>query len=173
MQVAYAIGVVKPVSVMVDTFGTATVDEGKIIKAVEQVFDLTPKGIIDKLNHEINAGLADPKIIARLADLGGDGLEINATLGQLLDNLGALGGVGPAGAEVFEAGAEGADLFGRVVSEFDDAELFAVGVEFVDQFGGDFDLAAVEIKLSTPHPSPLPGRGGEGGVSKAAGGILD
>ena len=50
MQVAYAIGVVKPVSVMVDTFGTATVDEGKIIKAVEQVFDLTPKGIIDALD---------------------------------------------------------------------------------------------------------------------------
>ena len=50
VQVAYAIGVVKPVSVMVDTFGTATVDEGKIIKAVEQVFDLTPKGIIDALD---------------------------------------------------------------------------------------------------------------------------
>jgi S-adenosylmethionine synthetase len=41
---------VKPVSVMVDTFGTASVDEGKIIKAVEQVFDLTPKGIIDALD---------------------------------------------------------------------------------------------------------------------------
>jgi S-adenosylmethionine synthetase len=50
VQVAYAIGVVKPVSVMVDTFGTATVDEGKIIKAVETVFDLTPKGIIDALD---------------------------------------------------------------------------------------------------------------------------
>src|ERR1035437_6007642 len=50
VQIAYAIGVVKPVSVMVDTFGTATVDEGKIIKAVEQVFDLTPRGIIDALD---------------------------------------------------------------------------------------------------------------------------
>ena len=50
VQVAYAIGVVKPVSVMVDTFGTAAVDEGRIIKAVEQVFDLTPKGIIDALD---------------------------------------------------------------------------------------------------------------------------
>jgi S-adenosylmethionine synthetase len=50
VQVAYAIGVVKPVSVMVDTFGTATVDEKKIMKAVEQVFDLTPKGIIDALD---------------------------------------------------------------------------------------------------------------------------
>ena len=50
VQVAYAIGVVNPVSVMVDTFGTASVDERKIMKAVEQVFDLTPKGIIDALD---------------------------------------------------------------------------------------------------------------------------
>ncbi len=50
VQVAYAIGVVKPVSVMVDTFGTATVDEAKIINAVGQVFDLTPRGIIDALD---------------------------------------------------------------------------------------------------------------------------
>ena len=50
VQVAYAIGVVKPVSVMVDTFGTGTVDEKKIMKAVETVFDLTPKGIIDALD---------------------------------------------------------------------------------------------------------------------------
>ncbi|MFI5246428.1 MAG: methionine adenosyltransferase domain-containing protein, partial [Gemmatimonadales bacterium] len=49
VQVAYAIGVVRPVSVMVDTFGTSTVDEGKIVRAVDQVFDLTPKGIIDAL----------------------------------------------------------------------------------------------------------------------------
>jgi S-adenosylmethionine synthetase len=42
--------IVKPVSVMVDTFGTATVPEGKIIRAVERVFDLTPKGIIDALD---------------------------------------------------------------------------------------------------------------------------
>jgi S-adenosylmethionine synthetase len=50
VQVAYAIGVVKPVSVMVDTFGTASVDEKKIMKAVDQVFDLTPKGIIEALD---------------------------------------------------------------------------------------------------------------------------
>ena len=50
VQVAYAIGVVKPVSVMVDTFGTGTVDEKKIMKAVDTVFDLTPKGIIDALD---------------------------------------------------------------------------------------------------------------------------
>lgn len=50
VQIAYAIGVAKPVSVMVDTFGTARVDERKLIKAVEEVFDLTPKGIIASLD---------------------------------------------------------------------------------------------------------------------------
>ena len=50
VQVAYAIGVVKPVSVMVDTFGTGSVDEMKIVKAVEHVFDLTPLGIFEALD---------------------------------------------------------------------------------------------------------------------------
>ena len=50
VQLAYAIGVAKPVSILVDTFGTSTVDEDKIEKAVEQVFDLTPKGIIETLD---------------------------------------------------------------------------------------------------------------------------
>ena len=50
VQVAYAIGVVKPVSVMVDTFGTGSVDELRIVRAVDAVFDLTPKGIIDALD---------------------------------------------------------------------------------------------------------------------------
>ena len=50
VQVAYAIGVAKPVSVMVDTFGTGAVNERVIMKAVEQVFDLTPRGIIAALD---------------------------------------------------------------------------------------------------------------------------
>jgi S-adenosylmethionine synthetase len=50
VQIAYAIGVVRPVSVMVDTFGTSTVEEGKIVKAADQVFDLTPVGIIEALD---------------------------------------------------------------------------------------------------------------------------
>ena len=50
VQVAYAIGVAKPVSVMVDTFGTNTVPESAIMKAVEKVFDLTPRGIISALD---------------------------------------------------------------------------------------------------------------------------
>ncbi|MCL2792937.1 MAG: methionine adenosyltransferase [Spirochaetaceae bacterium] len=50
VQLAYAIGVPFPVSVMVDTFGTATIDEQKIEKAVKEIFDLTPAGIIKTLD---------------------------------------------------------------------------------------------------------------------------
>ncbi len=50
IQVAYAIGVVKPVSIMVNTHGTGVVDEEKIEACVKELFDLTPKGIIESLN---------------------------------------------------------------------------------------------------------------------------
>jgi len=50
VQIAYAIGVVEPVSIYVDSHGTAKVDETKIEEAVKKVFDLTPKGIIDSLD---------------------------------------------------------------------------------------------------------------------------
>jgi S-adenosylmethionine synthetase len=50
VQLAYAIGVVDPVSVMVDTFGTGAVPDDRITAAVRQVFPLTPKGIIDDLD---------------------------------------------------------------------------------------------------------------------------
>jgi S-adenosylmethionine synthetase len=50
VQVAYAIGVAQPVSVMVDTFGTGAVAEEKIAAAVREVFDLTPRGIIEGLD---------------------------------------------------------------------------------------------------------------------------
>ncbi|MCL2480669.1 MAG: methionine adenosyltransferase [Spirochaetaceae bacterium] len=50
LQLAYAIGVPFPVSVMVETFDTAAVDEQKIEKAVKEVFDLTPAGIIKTLD---------------------------------------------------------------------------------------------------------------------------
>ena len=50
VQLAYAIGVAEPVSVMVDTFGTSTVPERTILKAVREVFDLTPRGIIKSLD---------------------------------------------------------------------------------------------------------------------------
>jgi S-adenosylmethionine synthetase len=50
VQVAYAIGVAEPVSVMVDTFGTATVPEARIVRAVKTVFGLTPAQIIEGLD---------------------------------------------------------------------------------------------------------------------------
>ena len=50
VQVAYAIGVPQPVSIMVDTFGTGTVADEKIEQAVEKVFDLTPAAIIRRLD---------------------------------------------------------------------------------------------------------------------------
>ncbi len=50
VQLAYAIGVAQPVSVMVDTFGTGTVEDARIEQAVEQVFDLTPAAIIRDLD---------------------------------------------------------------------------------------------------------------------------
>ena len=49
IQLAYAIGVAQPLSVLVDTQGTARVDEDKIEKLVRRVFPLTPRGIIDHL----------------------------------------------------------------------------------------------------------------------------
>ncbi len=50
MQVAYAIGVAHPLSVMINTFGTGTVDEEKLAEAVREVFDLRPKGIVQELD---------------------------------------------------------------------------------------------------------------------------
>ncbi len=49
VQLAYAIGVAKPVSIMVDTFGTGTLDDEKLSEAVSKVFDLRPSAIIRNL----------------------------------------------------------------------------------------------------------------------------
>ena len=65
VQVAYAIGVAKPVSIMVDTFGTGTVSDEKIEQAVEKVFDLTPAAIIRELDLR--------KPIARIASVAAYG----------------------------------------------------------------------------------------------------
>ena len=50
IQVAYAIGVVQPVSIMVDTHGTGKVDEAEIESCVKEIFDLSPAGIIKSLD---------------------------------------------------------------------------------------------------------------------------
>jgi S-adenosylmethionine synthetase len=50
VQLAYAIGVARPVSILVDTFGTGIIPEEKIIKIVQKNFDLRPAGIIQALD---------------------------------------------------------------------------------------------------------------------------
>ena len=49
VQFAYAIGVARPVSIMVQTFGTGVMPDERLEKIVDEVFDLTPRGIIDAL----------------------------------------------------------------------------------------------------------------------------
>lgn len=49
IQLSYAIGIAEPTSIRIDTFGTAKIDEEKIIYAIRKVFNLKPKGIIDML----------------------------------------------------------------------------------------------------------------------------
>jgi S-adenosylmethionine synthetase len=49
VQLSYAIGVAEPTSVFIDCGGTERVDPAKIVKAVREVFSLTPRGIIDSL----------------------------------------------------------------------------------------------------------------------------
>ena len=50
IQLSYAIGVAKPVSIFVDTFGTGTIPEDEIVKKIYDNFELTPRGIINYLN---------------------------------------------------------------------------------------------------------------------------
>ena len=52
IQISYAIGVAKPVSIFVDTFGTGTVSDDEIVAIIERNFDLTPRGIINTLELE-------------------------------------------------------------------------------------------------------------------------
>ena len=50
LQVSYAIGVAKPTSISIDTFGTSKIEESKIVHIIKEVFDLRPWGIINMLN---------------------------------------------------------------------------------------------------------------------------
>ena len=50
VQLSYAIGVAKPISILIDTFGTGKVDEDKLSEAVSKVFDLRPAAIIEMLD---------------------------------------------------------------------------------------------------------------------------
>ena len=68
IELAYAIGVAHPVSIMVDTFGTGKVEDSVLSQAVQQVFDLRPTAIIKEL------GLRRP-IYRQLAAYGHMGRE--------------------------------------------------------------------------------------------------
>ena len=83
VQLAYAIGVAEPVSIRVDTFGTAAVDESAIEAAVEKVFDLRPTAIIEAL------GLRKP-IYRRLAAYGHMGREDLGVAWEKTDKAGEL-----------------------------------------------------------------------------------
>ena len=83
VQVAYAIGVAEPVSVMVDTFGTGTVPEEAISRAVREVFGLTPRQIIEGLD------LLRP-IYQATASYGHFGREEKAFTWERTDKKGAL-----------------------------------------------------------------------------------
>jgi len=83
VQLAYAIGVAHPVSIMVDTFGTGTVSEEKIVAAVEKVFDLRPHAIIKALD------LRKP-IYRQLAAYGHMGREDLGVSWEKLDKVEAL-----------------------------------------------------------------------------------
>lgn len=84
VQLAYAIGVAEPVSVMVDTFSTAAVPEAKIEKAVRDVFDLSPAAIISHLR------LKRP-IYANTAAYGHFGREEKTFTWEKTDKAGKLG----------------------------------------------------------------------------------
>ncbi|MBQ9704423.1 MAG: methionine adenosyltransferase [Clostridia bacterium] len=83
VQIAYAIGVAKPVSVMVDTFGTAKVDESKISEFVEKNVDLRPSAIIEKF------GLRRPiyRQLAAYGHVGREDLDIPWEKTDLADKI--------------------------------------------------------------------------------------
>jgi S-adenosylmethionine synthetase len=86
VQIAYAIGVAKPVSVMIETFGTATVDEEKIACAVDKLVDLRPAAIIKKFD------LRRPiyKQLAAYGHMGREELGVKWEICDIADELRAL-----------------------------------------------------------------------------------
>ncbi len=83
IQLSYAIGVVQPVSIMVDTDNTAKVDEEKIQECVKELFDLSPKGIIKSLD------LLRP-IYRRTASYGHFGREEDLFSWEKTDRVGEI-----------------------------------------------------------------------------------
>jgi len=83
VQVAYAIGIAKPLSVMINTFGTGKIDEGKLAGIVREAFDLRPKGIVQELD------LLRP-IYANTAAYGHFGRELPEFTWERTDKVDAL-----------------------------------------------------------------------------------
>jgi S-adenosylmethionine synthetase len=93
VQLAYAIGVVEPVSVLVDTMGTGVMDDAKLEKIVRDLFPLTPHGIINHLN------LRRP-IYRETARYGHFGRELPAFTWEKTDMVAKLKSAAPAGVTV-------------------------------------------------------------------------
>jgi len=83
VELAYAIGVAKPVSVMVDTFGTGIIDDEKISDIVNKVFDLRPSAIIDRLD------LRKPiyKNVAAYGHMGREDLGVSWEKTDMVDEI--------------------------------------------------------------------------------------
>ena len=83
VELAYAIGVAKPVSVMVDTFGTGKLDDEKIADIVNKVFDLRPSAIIDRLD------LRKPiyKNVAAYGHMGREDLGVSWEKTDMVDKI--------------------------------------------------------------------------------------
>ena len=86
VQVAYAIGVAKPVSVLIDTFGTAKVAEEKIEEALSKLIDLRPAAIIERF------GLRNPiyRQMAAYGHMGREDLDISFDKTDMAEQLKAL-----------------------------------------------------------------------------------
>ena len=83
VQVAYAIGIARPMSILVETFGTETVSPDSIASAISEIFDLRPAAIIDELN------LRRP-IYAQTAAYGHFGREEESFTWEQLNKVDAL-----------------------------------------------------------------------------------
>ena len=83
IQVAYGIGLARPVSIMVDTFGTGKHPDGEIAKAIQKLFDLRPVAIIKKLD------LRKPiyKTLASYGHMGREDLSVSWEKTDMLDKL--------------------------------------------------------------------------------------
>ncbi len=70
VQLSYAIGVARPVSILIETFGTSKVDEDKLLEAVQANFELRPAGMIQAFNLQKLPGLREGRFFQDLAAYG-------------------------------------------------------------------------------------------------------